>query len=43
MLSVKMELKKRGGGKRGGDEEREREPLMKYVNLGKPGSYEREY
>lgn len=25
------------------DEEREREPLMKYVNLGKPGSYEREY
>lgn len=25
------------------DEEREREPLMKYANLGKPGSYEREY
>lgn len=25
------------------DEEKEREPLMKYVNLGKPGSYEREY
>lgn len=25
------------------DEERKREPLMKYVNLGKAGTYEREY